>query len=950
MVKKLIAGLATALLLTTAGAAMAGSYQAVTGIPYSGASSDRGIAVNSNASSPYYGYFYGIDAASAAVRIWQPDSDGTAALSYSNTGNKLGYSAGQVGASLMHDVFVGPDDTVWVADFTARTIFTGPAGGSPTGENLTAQFMPTSQPRSIFVTGNLGAAGTRVYVAENGALGKKCEIWQYDGASWSLVADMGALGMTDPWFVTVDASGNSYWLGRTAGAAIQAAKVKSDLTQDAAFGFAKPAFLGTGFTPGGIAWVSDPGNTQNPEYFYISGYGLTSVLRFDASGQFLDGFGNTNSPSPPPAEQWTAITFSGPGGNSIVWLAADDQHNTYALVTYPGLTVQAYKVHLQSAPQPPASLQASNDIYGQIRLSWAAPPASLDNPTGYRIYRGTSPGNETLYATTDAYPKWKDTAQALGAGGPFYYRVSSFNGAGESALTEPAGPIAVSASSAPAPGSLGVALSYSEINLTDTASNPGYDDAWQGVRAFLDDRQVAYTVIYDAGPLPTGVAMIGALAIENDDAAGHSLLILAYNRNMTAYTAQCIRDYVEYSQGKVLSTYYNSIADQSGTRKAEYQLAKVYRASALNVGVGGSPFDSDSTGAKYRFLKPIAGAPEAAPPEAAALFAGLTGPPEPFDGAQQANTITYLIEPFGDGTASQAGKWFNSDGVTPSRPDAEDTSLVVGYRDAGKTAVQSVMLGGSWWAQTTGNTSAGFGPGTLSADRLMENILGFLGVPFAPSTFGETIGEAKQKEDGSGVVLRGKVVTRVMQSYAPSPVYIEEPDRSSAVRVVNLPEPLPAEGSLVTITGRVETAQPTAASQIYERQVSAAEAIVAGTGSAAPVVMGTKSAGGSAMGAQFGVDGGVGLNTLGLLTRITGRLTEFGADGVGQLFFRLDDGGGIMQGSQTQPGIKVLSFAPSSNIGDMIEVIGVLGSEKDGEAVVPVIRLREFETGTVVAP
>ena len=51
----------------------------------------------------------------ARSRIWQPDSDGAAALSYSNTGNKLGYSAGQVTGSLMHGVFVGPDDTVWVA-------------------------------------------------------------------------------------------------------------------------------------------------------------------------------------------------------------------------------------------------------------------------------------------------------------------------------------------------------------------------------------------------------------------------------------------------------------------------------------------------------------------------------------------------------------------------------------------------------------------------------------------------------------------------------------------------------------------------------------------------------------------------------------------------------------------------------------------------------------------
>ncbi|MEJ5296513.1 MAG: hypothetical protein WHZ52_00590, partial [Armatimonadota bacterium] len=90
--------LVTLACLVTAAAASggyAGSYQGVTGIPFAGAQSDRGIAVNKNPGSPYYGYFYGVDSGGTydagvipgtgeqAVRIIAPNppSAGTSATS-----------------------------------------------------------------------------------------------------------------------------------------------------------------------------------------------------------------------------------------------------------------------------------------------------------------------------------------------------------------------------------------------------------------------------------------------------------------------------------------------------------------------------------------------------------------------------------------------------------------------------------------------------------------------------------------------------------------------------------------------------------------------------------------------------------------------------------------------------------------------------------------------------
>ena len=926
---------------------LAGSYSAVCPIPYAGVADNRGIAVNKNPGSPYYGYFYGVSSSLAAVAIWRPESGGTNATSYVDTGQTLSYEIKPAGCLLMH-AFVGPDDTVWVADYGAKQICVGPPGGGYLTAVIDSSLL-TYKPRSIYVTGNYGQAGTRVYVAEyESSTARNCEVFEFDGSSWSRIASLGHLGLAQPWFVTVDSAGNSYWANVTS-AAPYVKKVKPDFTEDTSWSFTKPSFMATGWSPRGIAYVHNPNDPQYPDVLYISGYNNTSCIRCDMNGNYIDGYGNTSGMTgTPPAGTWTSFALSGPGGNQTVWIAADDVGNTYLAVKYPGTVTQVYKFHLQGPPPPPTNLSASNDIYGQIKLTWTPPQETLDAPIGYKIYKGTVSGGETYYATTaDDYWKWKDAAQGQ-TPGTFYYYVTSYNGSGESAPSNEVGPVSVVAPSAPAPRSLGVALNYSELNAADTVNNPTYDSLWLLYDEFLTARGVTYTTIYDADPNHPN--------IENDDIAGYSVLILGPHRNITSYTAQCIADYCKYSRGRVLACYVDSIANRKGIRQSDFALRDVYRVNASTAGSGGSPWVSDP---KYRYLKPIGA------PEAAVLFDGLMGPPG-WDGAQQWNFNNYLVRAYTDGTASEVAKWYDSAG-NQSIADPDDVGLVVGYTDATKTEVQSIYLGSNWWSQARGS---------FSACKLLENILTFLGVSWQPPSYTLTIGDVKTRANGSGVLLKGKVVTRQMlqQVYEPGPqtvrtnsvLYIEEPDRSGGIKV-RMPENLSVtEGDVIDVAGQIAADQvqtsPTGQTPTYaafERWITPIECRILSSGSVpSPLYVANKSVGGATQGSQIGVTGQVGLNNVGLLVKVVGRLTQdTQMDAAGNFYFLIDDGSGYQIPSEPVKGIKVIGFAPTSVLGSMIEVTGVIGAEYNVDhsqppvptnAVVPVIRMGAPDSARVI--
>jgi FG-GAP-like repeat/Fibronectin type III domain len=84
---------------------------------------------------------------------------------------------------------------------------------------------------------------------------------------------------------------------------------------------------------------------------------------------------------------------------------------------------------------PGAPSLASADVTGSdVALSWDAPSSSGSSPiTGYKIYRGTSSGGETLLATVGAVTSYTDANVAKRT--TFYYRVSAVGNAGEGPLS-----------------------------------------------------------------------------------------------------------------------------------------------------------------------------------------------------------------------------------------------------------------------------------------------------------------------------------------------------------------------------------------------------------------------------------------------------------------------------------------------------------------------------------
>jgi Fibronectin type III domain len=86
-----------------------------------------------------------------------------------------------------------------------------------------------------------------------------------------------------------------------------------------------------------------------------------------------------------------------------------------------------------SPPTPPAAPTALSAIAGDglVRLSWSAPSSDGGSPlTGFRIYRGESPGSGTVLASPGPGTSFEDTTASNDV--TYYYRVSALNAVGES--------------------------------------------------------------------------------------------------------------------------------------------------------------------------------------------------------------------------------------------------------------------------------------------------------------------------------------------------------------------------------------------------------------------------------------------------------------------------------------------------------------------------------------
>jgi serine protease AprX len=94
---------------------------------------------------------------------------------------------------------------------------------------------------------------------------------------------------------------------------------------------------------------------------------------------------------------------------------------------------------LSATPMPPTvpgapTLNSAVGGNGNVSLLWTAPSSNGGAAiTGYKIYRGTSPGDGTLLATLGAVRSYTDATVVNGT--TYFYRVSAVNSAGEGPLS-----------------------------------------------------------------------------------------------------------------------------------------------------------------------------------------------------------------------------------------------------------------------------------------------------------------------------------------------------------------------------------------------------------------------------------------------------------------------------------------------------------------------------------
>jgi len=182
-----------------------------------------------------------------------------------------------------------------------------------------------------------------------------------------------------------------------------------------------------------------------------------------------------------------------------------------------------------------------------------------------------------------------------------------------------------------------------------------------------------------------------------------------------------------------------------------------------------------------------------------------------------------------------------------------------------------------------------------------------------------SIAAAKSLVDGAGATLQA-VVSAVFPGYSPQRFYIQQSSPSRCGIQVRASGALPAVNQTVSVTGEMAT-DPTT----RERYISAPTGCqVTGSGTVKPICMNTRALGGGAMGIQKGVYQGQGLNNVGLLVKVCGKVTGKAADGS---YLYVSDGSAVDDGGS--PGAKVDLSAiaqvmrPESAVGNNVVIEGV---------------------------
>lgn len=126
-------------------------------------------------------------------------------------------------------------------------------------------------------------------------------------------------------------------------------------------------------------------------------------------------------------ETWTPAQARGVGVRLSYTNSSDDAIGNQVYVDFIRVTVHYDTATAPTAPQSPSATADSNSI----NLAWSAPSSDGGSAiTAYKVYRGTSSGNLSLYQTLGVVTSYDDTSVTPGT--RYYYAIVATNAIGDS--------------------------------------------------------------------------------------------------------------------------------------------------------------------------------------------------------------------------------------------------------------------------------------------------------------------------------------------------------------------------------------------------------------------------------------------------------------------------------------------------------------------------------------
>jgi hypothetical protein len=185
-----------------------------------------------------------------------------------------------------------------------------------------------------------------------------------------------------------------------------------------------------------------------------------------------------------------------------------------------------------------------------------------------------------------------------------------------------------------------------------------------------------------------------------------------------------------------------------------------------------------------------------------------------------------------------------------------------------------------------------------------------------PCEPGQSIGEVRRLPDNTDVVLNYKRVTAIFAT--DSCIYVEEPNRTAGIRVANNGSGL-ALGDIVNISGKVTTRKPDGVNP-SERVITNCTVVKIAPGvELEPLGVIAKNVGGAAAPPIPGVINGVGLDNVGSLVKLAGKVTNVSGN-----YIWVDDGSKVIDPSGRIGVMVKCASTPGVKPNDIVCVTGVI--------------------------